>query len=53
MFLNTKANSRTRKKEQTKVVPRFDVKTEISPKISDFSRGERQVLHVYTKSNKN
>lgn len=57
MFLNTNANSltlkRKEKKEQTNIRSRRYVKAEISPKIRDFSRGERQVLQVCIKSNDN
>ena len=55
MFLNFIANLFPEKNypEQAKASSKLSVKTEKLPAISNFSRGERQVLHVWIKSNGN
>ena len=50
MFLSrTKKNA----KKPSEDVPKLYLKTETLPTMRDFSRGKRNVLHVYTKSNDN
>ncbi len=57
MFFNLNANpltvKRKEKKKQTTTRSKSYVRAEIAPTIRDFSRGERQVLHVCIKSNDN